>query len=40
LGFEAVLVSDSDCNSWVDGGQVSGFEEDPQHLEETQVGEL
>jgi hypothetical protein len=34
LGFEAVLVSDSDCNSWIDGGQVSDFEEDPHRAEE------
>jgi hypothetical protein len=37
LGFEAVLVSDSDCNSWVDGGQVSGIEEDPHCPEEIQI---
>jgi hypothetical protein len=37
LGFEAVLVPNSDCNSWVDGGKVSSLEEDPHCAEEIQI---
>jgi hypothetical protein len=37
VGVETILVSNSDCHSWLDRRQVASFEEGSQHLEEVQV---